>query len=61
MSCKPSNKLWKRERHRWKMAASDDVTLNTLGFEVEAGDVVKLVLQFLHEQGLSNSAGQSVT
>jgi len=36
--------------------AGDAVTLNTLGFEVEAGDVVKLVLQFLHEQGLSNTA-----
>mmetsp|Transcript_23707 Transcript_23707/g.63746 ORF Transcript_23707/g.63746 Transcript_23707/m.63746 type:complete len:540 (+) Transcript_23707:406-2025(+) len=38
--------------------AGDAVTLNTLGFEVEAGDVVKLVLQFLHEQGLSNTAGE---
>ena len=26
------------------------------GFEVDGGDVVKLVLQFLHEQGLSTSA-----
>ena len=27
------------------------------GFEVEGSDVMKLVLQFLHEQGLSKAAG----
>ena len=35
-----------------------DVTLSTLGFEVDATDIVKLVLQFLHEQGLSSAAGE---
>ena len=42
------------------MAASTEQMLSAQGFEVEAGDVVKLVLQFLHEQGLSTTAGAPV-
>jgi hypothetical protein len=41
-------------------SAGDTGTLGALsaayGFEVDGGDVVRLVLQFLHEQGLSRAA-----
>ena len=36
--------------------ASAPLPTGMAGFEVDGGDVIKLLLQFLHEQGLSRSA-----
>ena len=49
----------KRELLYYTMASVSFAPLPTgsHGFEVEGSDVVKLVLQFLHEQGLSKAAG----
>ena len=38
------------------MAESSSSLVSTAGFEVDGSDVVKLVLQFLHEQGLPRAA-----